>query len=170
MKSRHITNCPGCDVTSHSLMSTSREKNSRLVENSQLNTAPLWAKRKTLSILREYYLLWWTMMHRVDGGGLFTSYKLPATFSLPLFLYGRDLGTTAPPPTPTNQNVRKLQVSKHFQLDSVSSADSPEEQVITGQVPLTVIEHQHLEVTGCAPQLVTWPVDAAVITSTSVFW
>lgn len=39
---------------------------------------------------------------------------------------------------------------------SVSSADSPEEQVIT-RVPLKVIKHQHPEVTGRAPQLVTWP-------------
>lgn len=37
----------------------------------------------------------------------------------------------------------------------LSAADSPEEQVITGQVPLTVIKHQHPEVTGGAPQLVT---------------
>lgn len=39
---------------------------------------------------------------------------------------------------------------------SVLSADSPEEQVIT-RVPLKVIKHQHPEVTGRAPQLVTWP-------------
>lgn len=37
----------------------------------------------------------------------------------------------------------------------VLSADSPEEQVIAGQVPLTVVEHQHPEVTGRTSQLVT---------------
>lgn len=47
--------------------------------------------------------------------------------------------------------------------------DSPEEQVITGRVPLTVIKQQHPEVTGRAPQLVTWPVDTAIITYRSVF-
>lgn len=56
-----------------------------------------------------------------------------------------------------------------FSVFSAVSADSPEEQVITGQVPLTVVKHQHPEVTGRAPQLVTWPIDTVIITYRSVF-
>lgn len=39
------------------------------------------------------------------------------------------------------------------------SADTPEEEVITRDIPAAVIERQHPEVTGGAPQLVTRAVD-----------
>lgn len=63
-----------------------------------------------------------------------------------------------PPPTP------RPAAGAGTTYKLLSAADSPEEQVITGQVPLTVIKHQHPEVTGGAPQLVTWPVDKESIT------
>lgn len=52
----------------------------------------------------------------------------------------------------------RIKSSLDLRRPDEESAGPPEEQVITGRVPLAVIEGQHPEVTGRTPQLVTWPV------------